>query len=199
MQFTGQKWIYSAVPLSCITCSAPGADPACVSPNGPQVCVTWAGHWGPDSLDPQGLERNQELFFTFSRFPLMQVRTCCRIIADMCCSLLCPAGLRNLQTQKLSVESGTWRESLCGSSGTSLSSGIQPQLGPHVGVWGFVSMGMQKFWFHLNQQFKPCGLESEVAVLGAGLGYFSFHSNSVWHCLGSQATLEFNLGIPDWR
>lgn len=45
------------------------------------------------------------------------------------------------------------------------------------------------------EQSEPCGLESELTALG----FFILHSSSVWHCWRSQASLEFNLGIPDWR
>lgn len=66
--------------------------------------------------------------------PALLVRICCRFIAEMCCSLLCPAGLRNLQTQKKCVwkKWHLWENQSLEGQGHPWAAGVPPQLGPHL-------------------------------------------------------------------
>lgn len=145
------------------------------------------------------MERNQELFFTFSKIPSHP-------------ALLVRTGLlqRCAAVSSVQLDSGTSRhkknvfekvtlvrKSEFGISGTPELLESHPSWIPTFCLRVCVCLhGNATILISLElEQSQPCGLESELTALG----FFILHSSSVWHCWRSQASLEFNLGIPDWR
>lgn len=145
--------------------------------------------------------RNQELFFSFSRFPLIQLSW-----SGFAAGLL----QRCAAVSSVQLDSGTSRhKKMClkkvtlvrksefGIPGTPLSCWSPTPAGSPRSVWGFVfvSTGMQQFWFHLNLS----NLSPVVWSLSSLLWDFLFYILAVFGTAGDlrlllSLTLEFLIG-----